>query len=581
VQTFSFTWERELISDHFNIHYNVTGPNSITEGYAIEISNSLEHAWTLEVDGYDFRTPPDSDITVYVMELTGSYGTTYGIRYGSNDYHVSNVTIDRNMETDLLHYVCAHEFFHCIQLSYSNTAKWFIDNVEDWVLEGTAVWMGSLAHPEYAGDVSYIAYANECLKNPDLTISLRSYDAVLYWLFIYEHHGGINTIRQMMEQNDSLNAIQAMNSTLNLSGKTFTEVFKEWTIANYLKNSYYSKGALFQGVFCIASAYDGSEETWDSTVTDWGTDYFEVASSVIYMPMEFLGEESHNVTKVFIEHGTPIISDLTLDATSNGVFHLVQANNLDKIVIIVRSLGDETSNNFVIYTVKLLPSSCTFDGPYESIGITPAVAVAEKYAAGGSLGLFFAAVNLGSSHDSSTQIISASSASGGQISSYKDTTVVGKTSFQDSSETNIQLQFEFDLNLNAGWNMASFPVIPANTSFSSIFSGVGHYQVLTWSGTSYVAPTNVEAGRGYWVLVLSATTVDITGLPVESYERDLPAGWSMIGSVYGTAVDAETVFPDYYQLLTWSGTSYIAATTIEPGKGYWALVLTPTQIKVQ
>jgi hypothetical protein len=139
----------------------------------------------------------------------------------------------------------------------------------------------------------------------------------------------------------------------------------------------------------------------------------------------------------------------------------------------------------------------------------------------------------------------------------------------------------YHLSLNAGWNMVSFPVTPADTSFSSIFGGLPYYQVLTWSGTSYVTPTNMEAGRGYWVLVLSSTTVDITGAPVESYELDLPAGWSMIGSIYGSTVNAATVFPSYYQLLTWSGTSYVTATTIEPGKGYWALVLTPTHIKMQ
>jgi hypothetical protein len=142
------------------------------------------------------------------------------------------------------------------------------------------------------------------------------------------------------------------------------------------------------------------------------------------------------------------------------------------------------------------------------------------------------------------------------------------------------LSVSHSLHLDAGWNMASFPVIPADTSFSSIFGGLPYYQVLTWSGTSYVTPTNVEAGRGYWVLVLSATTVEITGVPVEGYALDLPTGWSMIGSVYGSTVDAVTVFPSYYQLLTRSGISYVPATTIEPRKGYWALVLTPTHIAV-
>lgn len=142
----------------------------------------------------------------------------------------------------------------------------------------------------------------------------------------------------------------------------------------------------------------------------------------------------------------------------------------------------------------------------------------------------------------------------------------------------------FNLILNPGWNMVSFPVIPSNTTFASIFNGTGYYQVLTWSGTSYVdAKTgNATAGIGYWVLVLSDVTVNIMGTPMQRYERDLPAGWSMIGGVCGSTVNASAVFTGYYQLVTWSGTSYVDAKPvgIESGKGYWALVLTPTHIVV-
>jgi hypothetical protein len=80
--------------------------------------------------------------------------------------------------------------------------------------------------------------------------------------------------------------------------------------------------------------------------------------------------------------------------------------------------------------------------------------------------------------------------------------------------------------------------------------------------------------------VLSPAIVNITGASVESYQLDLTAGWSMIGSIYNATVNASTVFPGYYQLLTWSGTSYVSATAIEPGKGYWALVLTNTHLEV-
>jgi hypothetical protein len=156
--------------------------------------------------------------------------------------------------------------------------------------------------------------------------------------------------------------------------------------------------------------------------------------------------------------------------------------------------------------------------------------------------------------------------------------------FTASSDVTYQLTIyvgpSFELRLSAGWNMVSFPCLPVDANFSSILSDVGYYQVLTWNGVSYVTPTVAEAGRGYWVLVLADVNVTVSGVPVQGYELDLPAGWNMIGSVYGRTVNASDVFTGFYQLLTWDGSAYVSSTTIEPGKGYWALVLQPTHLVI-
>ncbi len=57
----------------------------------------------------------------------------------------------------------------------------------------------------------------------------------------------------------------------------------------------------------------------------------------------------------------------------------------------------------------------------------------------------------------------------------------------------------YEFELSAGWNMISFPSIPDNPSFSSIFSNVSFYQVLTWDGSSYVTPTllGLELATGF------------------------------------------------------------------------------------
>jgi hypothetical protein len=51
-------------------------------------------------------------------------------------------------------------------------------------------------------------------------------------------------------------------------------------------------------------------------------------------------------------------------------------------------------------------------------------------------------------------------------------------------------------------------------------------------------------------------------------------------AVGGGRARARSVFPGFYQLMTWSGISYIVSDSIDPGVGYWALVLEETPINL-
>jgi len=161
------------------------------------------------------------------------------------------------------------------------------------------------------------------------------------------------------------------------------------------------------------------------------------------------------------------------------------------------------------------------------------------------------------------------------------------TSYTWTAEADISYYFnvtltsevEFTLNLVAGWNMVSMPVLPDDQSAASVLSDVGFYQLVTWSGSGYVSATSFEEGQGYWLLVLQDVDVTITGQPVDSVVMTLPPGWSMIGGPNGVVAAAE-VFPGFYQLVTWSGSGYVSASEFEPGVGYWALVLEETMIGI-
>ena len=51
-------------------------------------------------------------------------------------------------------------------------------------------------------------------------------------------------------------------------------------------------------------------------------------------------------------------------------------------------------------------------------------------------------------------------------------------------------------------------------------------------------------------------------------------------SSFDRVASADEVFPDYYQLVTWNGNGYVNVDVMEPGKGYWALVLEDTSITI-
>jgi hypothetical protein len=134
---------------------------------------------------------------------------------------------------------------------------------------------------------------------------------------------------------------------------------------------------------------------------------------------------------------------------------------------------------------------------------------------------------------------------------------------------------EVQLSLQAGWNMVSVPVTPANNSSSAVFPSVDAVFAWNATGRSYYEPTVIEPEKGYWVAVTENTIITINGTPIVNWTTDIKAGWNMIGSVNATASIADpkdyhdgSVIPDAYW---WDplGRSYNLTTDIQAGKGYW------------
>jgi hypothetical protein len=167
--------------------------------------------------------------------------------------------------------------------------------------------------------------------------------------------------------------------------------------------------------------------------------------------------------------------------------------------------------------------------------------------------------------------------------SYAVRGTIGQAVAESSFSTNYKLgsgywypaQVGFQLSLKAGWNMVSVPLNPVDNSTSAVFPGVAG--VFTWNATSrsYYEPEVIDPKKGYWVAVTENTTITINGTPVDTWTTYIKAGWNMIGSVAANSSIADpdddpdgSIIPPAYW---WDSESksYVLATDIDPGKGYW------------
>lgn len=135
-----------------------------------------------------------------------------------------------------------------------------------------------------------------------------------------------------------------------------------------------------------------------------------------------------------------------------------------------------------------------------------------------------------------------------------------------------------DMDLPAGWSMISIPLMPENTSVSSLFpDAVVVYGYKKGKGYERMTEDrNLEAGRGYWILFNDAQSLTLTGQPILNYTHQIEEdGWAMIG---GCTSDAKASSDNcsigiIYKYVQGTGYQHITESEmLEPGKGYWILL---------
>ena len=138
-----------------------------------------------------------------------------------------------------------------------------------------------------------------------------------------------------------------------------------------------------------------------------------------------------------------------------------------------------------------------------------------------------------------------------------------------------------------GWNLVSLPVSPhptGNIALEDLLEGFeGSYIAFTWNSSMrrYVDVDELEPGKGYWLYLSGSFIARVKGTPVYNLTLDLPAGWSMVGSIYGKDATASgtNLYPSFF---IWSTekNDYVERSSLPEGYGAWMLAYKPTTVQL-
>ena len=143
----------------------------------------------------------------------------------------------------------------------------------------------------------------------------------------------------------------------------------------------------------------------------------------------------------------------------------------------------------------------------------------------------------------------------------------------------------FALNLKAGWNMLSLPLIPENDDASAIFSAIPTLSakpVVTWEAPSFVSAGKIKPRAGYWVFAPQNMEISIDGQEIPDQQLNLKAGWNMVGTTGRTELNITSIPNQVTQnpAVTWVAPSFVKTDKIKPGESAWIFVTKDTSVSL-
>ncbi len=313
-----------------NATLEVIGPNSliysnlsISLPTLLDLNDSFENMIYPSLTEF-FGSTSDIDsngkIIILLFDIQdGLSGTQYvsGFFYSLNQYlnedlniiqRYSNeaeiLFIDGNEGLDLLKRgdfeTIAHEFQHMVHFGND-------DEEHLWLDEGASMFAEYLIGED---PFSSSTYKSGFQSNPDVSLTYWDYDdaqglvmenygaSFAFYLYLAEHYGGSPFIQNIVQR--STHGIDSIEDSLAAFGYStnFREVFRNWTIANYLDDISFANGSYGYYNTSLAMSVEHTYSSsalarTDNTVPYWGTDYlvFNVPSGSPFN-LEFHGVDN-------------------------------------------------------------------------------------------------------------------------------------------------------------------------------------------------------------------------------------------------------------------------------------------------
>ena len=253
--------------------------------------------WSPGVDGDPRLTILNARIEGAGGYFSGSDEVPKNVNRYSNEREMFYINIDdRQPGTDSYGDVLAHEFQHMIQWNES-------ERPTTWLNEG----LSQLAEELNGFEESVISVGPAYLVNPDLQLtawadnpqdSISHYGAsYLFVTYFYEQYGQNLDLKRLIREGagENLELFAQIAGEQNAAIKDFGDLYADWSIANLINDTRFGEGRYSYKQLPATAALARLGNDVDETVAQFGTDYWELATSDQERILRFDGSDTIGV----------------------------------------------------------------------------------------------------------------------------------------------------------------------------------------------------------------------------------------------------------------------------------------------